>query len=288
MVKLSIIMPAYNESATIVHAIAQVLRVDYPCPVELIVVNDGSSDGTAELLEAYGDRDVLVVNHPRNLGKGAAVRTGVARSTGTHMIIFDADLEYAPSDIPAMLQHVLDGRADHVFGARVFGFNTRYPSFRFATGGRLLTLAANLLFDSCLTDMHTCLKLVPIGDFEALRLTESGFGLDTELTARLIRGGVRPYEVPISYNGRSFQEGKKISWSDGLRCLAILTKVRAERVPQALPARPAVRVPFPAEYLLPVPATATNRDSRRASGLHAEIPVRPVGEADSNDAAVAM
>jgi len=150
----------------------------------------------------------------------------------------DADLEYSPTDIPLMLEPVLDGRADHVFGTRVFGLNTRYPSFRFAMGGRALTFAANVLYDSCLTDMHTCLKLVPVEDFRVLTLTEDGFGLDTELTARLIRGGVRPYEVPVSYNGRTVADGKKIAWRDGVRCLSILAKVRAERQPQALATTP--------------------------------------------------
>ncbi|MEC3980059.1 glycosyltransferase family 2 protein [Amycolatopsis sp. H20-H5] len=293
MVKLSIVMPAYNESATIVLAIERVLQVDYPCPVELIVVDDGSSDDTAALLERFTARGLRLVRHPRNLGKGAAVRTGVEHSTGTHMIIFDADLEYSPSDIPAMLRPVLDGRADHVFGARIFGFNTRYTSFRFAAGGRALTLVANLLYDSCLTDMHTCLKLLPVEDFQTLRLSEDGFGLDTELTARLIRGGVRPYEVPISYNGRSFEEGKKIGWRDGVHCLSILTKVRAERFPQALPApsaRAAVAESFPGKYVLPMTGTTGDRAEGgwRVTGPHPEVQVLPTGEADTDDAAVAI
>ena len=232
--KLSIVMPVYNESRTIVSAIERVLAVDYPCPVELIVVDDGSVDDTGERVRPYTLPGLRLIRHPRNLGKGAAVRTGVQEATGSHMIILDADLEYSPADIPAMLRPVLDGRSDHVFGARVFGLNTRYPSFRFALGGRVLTFAANLLYDSCLTDMHTCLKLLPVADFRVLRLSEDGFGLDTELTARLIRGGVRPYEVPVSYDGRSFAQGKKIGWRDGVRCLTILTRVRAERHPQAL------------------------------------------------------
>ncbi len=234
MVKLSIVMPVFNEGKTILSAIERVLAVDYPCPVELITVDDGSADRTPEVLETLTERGVHVVRHTVNRGKGAAVRTGVAHATGTHMIILDADLEYSPADIPAMLAPVLDGRADHVFGTRVFGINTRYQSFRFAMGGRALTLAANILFDCCLTDMHTCLKLLPIADFRVLTLTQNGFGLDTELTARLIRGGVRPFEVAVSYDGRSFADGKKIGWRDGLQCLSILGRVRMERTPQAL------------------------------------------------------
>jgi glycosyltransferase involved in cell wall biosynthesis len=234
MARLSIVMPVYDEAATIVAAIDRVLDVDFPCPVEMIVVDDGSKDTTAALLEPMGERGVRVVRHSRNLGKGAAVRTGVDLASGTHLIVLDADLEYSPGDIPTLLAPVLSGVSDHVFGSRVFGVNTRFQSYRFAIGGRATTLAANLLYDSCLTDMHTCLKLLPVADFRALELTEDGFGLDTELTARLLRAGVRPFEVPVSYNGRSMSEGKKISWQDGVRCIAILAKVRGARRPQVI------------------------------------------------------
>ena len=174
MIELSIVMPVFNEAATIINAIERVLAVDYPCRVELIVVDDGSTDGTARLLREYGDRGVTVMCHPVNRGKGAAVVTGVRGATGTHVVILDADLEYTPNDIPALLAPVLDGTADHVFGSRVFGLNTRFPSFRFAMGGRATTAAANLLFDSCLTDMHTCLKLVPLEQFRELSLAQQG------------------------------------------------------------------------------------------------------------------
>jgi hypothetical protein len=127
--------------------------------------------------------------------------------------------------------------ADHVFGARVFGFRTRFPSYRFAMGGRLTTAAANLVFDSCLTDMHTCLKLVPLEHFRCLALVQQGFGLDTELTAMMLRAGIRPYEVPITYNGRTLDQGKKISWLDGLSCLRILMSVRMRKA-ATLPSGP--------------------------------------------------
>jgi dolichol-phosphate hexosyltransferase len=278
---LSIVMPVYNESATVVTAIERVLSVDYPCPVELIVVDDGSSDSTPLLLEDLVGRGVRVVHHERNLGKGAAVRTGVKLASGTHLIILDADLEYSPADIPALLSPVVAGAADHVFGCRVFGMHTQFQSFRFAIGGRLLTLAANVLFDSCLTDMHTCLKLLPLSDFRSLPLSQDGFGLDTELTARLLRSGVRPYEVPVTYHGRRFEQGKKISWRDGFACLGILIKVRAQRRPSldlaherafiaaglaaAWPAGGAVPAPRPADGAVPAP--------RPAMPLAVEIPV---------------
>jgi glycosyltransferase involved in cell wall biosynthesis len=255
MIELSIVMPVFNEAATITNAIDRVLAVDYPCRVELIVVDDGSTDGTARLLRRYTDEGVVVTCHPINRGKGAAVVTGVRRATGTHVLILDADLEYTPQDIPALLAPVLDGIADHVFGVRVFGLNTRFPSFRFAMGGRATTTAANLLFDSCLTDMHTCLKLVPLEQFRQLSLAQEGFGLDTELTAMMLRSGVRPYEVPITYNGRTLDEGKKIGWRDGVECLRILLTVRLRK-----PATLAVG-PFGMPELVLMP-TASHRDLR--------------------------
>jgi glycosyltransferase involved in cell wall biosynthesis len=260
---LSIVMPVYNESATIVRAVNRVLAVDYPCPMELIVVDDGSTDTTLELLRPFTDLGVTTVCHPTNRGKGAAVRNGVRRSTGTHVIILDADLEYSPSDIPGLLIPVLNGVTDHVFGTRVFGLNTRFPSYRFAKGGRFTTAVANVLFDSCITDMHTCLKLIPAKHFRALTLSEKGFGLDTELTAKMLRAGVRPYEVPVSYYGRTCGEGKKITWRDGVQCLWILVVVRL-RKPDKLPAAtdesvgvvvplPAASVPTPAPRLFERP-----------------------------------
>lgn len=235
MTFLSIIMPVYNEARTICRAVEEVLAVEYPCPTELIVVDDGSTDDTRALLLPYESRGVRLSFHDVNQGKGAAVRTGVDRAQGSHLIIVDADLEYAPRDIAAMLVPVIEGRSDHVFGSRIFGLHTRFHSFRFAVGGRATTLVANVLYDSCLTDMHTCLKLLPVSDFRELGLAENGFGLDTQLTARLLRAGVRPFEIPISYHGRSHAEGKKIGWLDGVRCLAILLTVRFSPKPKLRP-----------------------------------------------------
>jgi glycosyltransferase involved in cell wall biosynthesis len=229
MTTLSIVMPVYNESATIERALERVLAVEYPCGIELVVIDDGSTDLTPQLLSPFADRrDVKIIRHVVNRGKGAAVRTGIQEASGTHVIILDADLEYSPSDIPSMLTPVLTGVADHVFGTRVFGLNTRFPSYRFAMGGRFTTAAANVLFDSCLTDMHTCLKLVPLQDLRRMVFSETGFGLDTELTAKLLRAGVRPYEVPVTYNGRTVLEGKKLSWWDGVECLRILARTRMQ------------------------------------------------------------
>lgn len=250
-VRLSIVMPAYNEAATIDAAIDSVLAVDYPCAVELIVVDDGSTDATQDILATYSDR-VHVLRHPRNLGKGAALLTGMATATGTHLIPFDADLEYDPEDIPALLGPVLSGYTDVVYGTRLFGANTVYQSYRYAMGNRFTTLAANVLFDSYLNDLHTCLKLVPLNVLRACTLRETGFGLDTEITARLLQQGIRPFEVPVRYFARTHAEGKKITWRDGVSCLQILGRVRFRRNARTGPTRPA---PHTAPPLRPVTTT---------------------------------
>jgi glycosyltransferase involved in cell wall biosynthesis len=229
--RLSIVMPAHNEERLIARAVQRVLAVSLPVPAELIVVDDGSTDRTFEVLQSMDHPDLSVHRHPVNLGKGTAVITGAAVATGTHLLVFDADLEYDPRDIPKLLEPVISGRATVVYGNRMFGMNTVYPSFRYALGNRVTTFAANVMFDSCVSDLHTCQKLIPLAEFRGLRLTESGFGLDTELTAELLRRGVRPYEVAVSYFGRSRSEGKKITWRDGVKCLSVLGRVRMRRTP---------------------------------------------------------
>ena len=231
-VKLSILMPVYNESPTIEHAIESVLGTDYPCDVELIVVDDGSTDGTAEKLAQIDDPRAVVRRHPRNLGKGAALHTAASVATGTHIVPFDADLEYQPSDLPLLLDPVIRGRCDIVFGTRLFGANTMYLSYRHAMGNRMLTLAANLLFNAYLSDMHTCLKLVPLELFQIMDLEENGFGLDTEITAKILKVGLRPFEIPVTYHSRSFAHGKKITWRHGIECLRVLARVRFRRAPR--------------------------------------------------------
>lgn len=227
--RLSIVMPVFNEGAFIGEAIREVLRVEYPCPVELIVVDDGSTDATPLELALIDDARVRVHRQPTNLGKGAAVRAGAQLATGTHILPFDADMEYSPADIPRLLGPVIAGRYDVVYGTRLFGSNTVYHSYRYAAANRAMTLAANILYDACLSDLHTCLKLVPLDLFRSLPLREAGFGLDTEVTASLLRLGVRPFEVPVSYHSRTHAEGKKINWRDGVACLQILGRVRFSR-----------------------------------------------------------
>jgi glycosyltransferase involved in cell wall biosynthesis len=229
---LSIIMPTYNEGPTIRRAVRQVLSASYPCRTELIVVDDGSSDGTAEQLDGLSCDRLKVCRHSRNMGKGAALMTGMSLASGTHMVPFDADLEYSPADVARMLEPVLDGRTEVVYGTRLFGLNTVYHSFRYKMGNRATTLAANLLFDSAVTDMHTCLKLLPLALVRRMRLVELGFGMDTEITANVLKMGYRPFEVPVAYYARSHLQGKKINWRDGLQCLRILARVRVANLLQ--------------------------------------------------------
>jgi dolichol-phosphate hexosyltransferase len=224
--KLSILMPSYNEGGTIVQAITEILNTDYPCRIELIVVDDGSTDETGLLLSRIRDDRVIVHRHPVNKGKGAALLSAASLATGTYLIPFDADLEYVAKDIPRLLEPVLSGRCSVVYGTRLFGYNTVYQSYRYALGNRLLTFLAGILFNASLNDLHTCLKLIPAAMLKELRCREVGFGLDTEVTAMLLRRGVRPFEVPVSYHSRSHAQGKKITWRDAIRCVWILLRVR--------------------------------------------------------------
>ena len=225
-IKLSILMPSYNEGGTIVQAVSEILNTDFPCGIELIVVDDGSTDKTEILLSQIRDDRFIVCRHPVNKGKGAALLSAASLATGTHLLPFDADLEYAAADIPRLLGPVLSGRCSVVYGTRLFGYNTVYQSYWYARGNRLLTFLANILFNASLTDLHTCLKLIPAVMLKDLRLREIGFGLDTEVTAMLLRRGIRPFEVPVSYHGRSHAQGKKITWRDAIECVWILVRVR--------------------------------------------------------------
>ncbi len=236
-VKLSILMAVYNEEKTITRVIEEILRAKFPCEIELIVVDDGSTDRTPMLLSQIDDPRVTMLGHPANQGKGAAVLDAASLATGTHILPFDADLEYEPEDILRMLEPVLKGRCDVVYGARLFGCNTVYQSYLYAVGNRLLTRLANVLYNAHLTDLHTCLKLMPLLMLRSLNLRERGFGLDSEITANLLRLGIRPFEIPVSYYGRSHAEGKKIKWRDAVACAWILFRVRLRTKSSRKPAR---------------------------------------------------
>jgi len=224
-VKLSILMPVYNEVRTVATVIKRVLDVHYPCDFELVVVDDGSRDGTADVLARLDDPRVIVHIHPRNRGKGAAVRTASTFATGTHVVMCDADLEYAPEDLPVLLRPVLAGEAEVVFGTRTFGSHTAY-SFWYVIGNKAVTLFANALFDSWISDLETCFKLMPLPTYRELDVRSAGFGMEAEVTGKLLRRGIRPYEVPISYRARGREEGKKLTWKDGVQALWILSKIR--------------------------------------------------------------
>ncbi len=226
--KLSILMPVYNEESRISHALKQALAVSYQCPIEMVVVNDGSTDGTAAALGAVSDERVRVVHHERNRGKGAAIRTAAEQATGDFLVILDADLEYDPEDIPKLLAPVIDGRAEVVFGSRSFGSHSAF-SFWYVMGNKAVTLAANVLFNSYISDVETCFKMMPAQMYRGLAIRSHGFGMEAEVTGKLLRRGIRPYEVPISYHARSREEGKKITAWDGVEALWILTRERARR-----------------------------------------------------------
>jgi glycosyltransferase involved in cell wall biosynthesis len=229
-VKLSILMPVYNEESRISHALKQALAVDYPCPIEMVVVNDGSSDGTAAALTGVTDERVRVINHERNRGKGAAIATAAAHASGDFLVILDADLEYDPEDIPRLLAPIIDGRTNVVFGSRSFGSHSAF-SFWYVMGNKAVTLAANILYNSYISDVETCLKLMPVSMFRELAIRSDGFGMEAEVTGKLLRRGIRPYEVPISYHARSREEGKKITAWDGVEALWILSRERVRRKP---------------------------------------------------------
>jgi len=223
--KLSILMPVYNEEERIADAVKQALDVSYPCDIELVIVDDGSRDGTAEALDRLDDSRLRIVRHDRNQGKGAAIRTAVEHAGGEYMVILDADLEYDPQDIPRLLQPVLDGQATVVYGNRQFGSHSAY-SFWYVIGNKAVTTAANLLFNSYIGDLETCFKLLPVELYRSLGIRSHGFGMEAEVTGKLLRRRIRPYEVPISYRARTREEGKKITWRDGVEALWILTRER--------------------------------------------------------------
>lgn len=225
--KLSVLMPVYNEARTVELAAKRLLDVAFPCDVELVVVDDGSTDGTAEKVEALRATDdrVVVAHHPANRGKGAAVRTAADHATGDYLLVYDADLEYPPEQIPKLLEPVLAGETDVVYGTRVFGGTSAY-TYWYVLGNRGVTTAANILFNAYITDLSTCFKLLPLPLYRELRIKEDGFGADPELTAKLLKRGIRPFEIPITYRSRTRAEGKKITWRHGFEALWVLLRVR--------------------------------------------------------------
>ncbi|MBI5879422.1 MAG: glycosyltransferase family 2 protein [Chloroflexi bacterium] len=223
--KLSIIIPAYNEKSTIAEIIERVKAT--PFEKEIIVVDDGSTDGTREILQQrQSDGIVQVIYRAKNGGKGAAVRDGFERASGDILLIQDADLEYDPREYQTLLQPIFEGKASVVYGSRFLGGPRRAMFFSHMLGNKLLTLVTNVLYDTILSDMETCYKVFKAEVVKGMPLKSRRFELEPEITARVLKKGIRIYEVPISYAGREFAEGKKITWRDGFIALWTLIRYR--------------------------------------------------------------
>jgi glycosyltransferase involved in cell wall biosynthesis len=229
--KLSVVIPVYNEHATLQELVSRVIAADLGLEREIILVDDGSTDGTRNLyptlVERWPREDIQVQLQEHNQGKGAALRAGFARATGDIVLIQDADLEYDPQDYPKLLAPILHGKADVVYGSRFVGSEAkRVLFFWHMVGNRLLTLLSNAMTNLNLTDMETCYKVFRAPVVRSLRLTSNGFTIEPELTAKVARGRWRIYEVGISYAGRDYSEGKKITWVDGFRALWAILRFR--------------------------------------------------------------
>jgi glycosyltransferase involved in cell wall biosynthesis len=230
--KLSIVMPAYNEIATIAESIRRALEAPTPIPMELVVVDDCSTDGTREYLRGLGDREgeaggrVKVLLHERNEGKGAAIRTALPHVTGDIVLIQDADLEYDPRDYGALLQPILEGRADVVFGNRFHGGAHRVLYFWHYVGNRIVTTLCNMVTNLNLTDMEAGYKVFRAEVLKRIRPRSGRFGIEPEMAVKVAKLGCRLYEVPIAYHGRTYAEGKKITWRDGVAALFHLIRYR--------------------------------------------------------------
>jgi len=221
---LSVVMPAYNERATIEEIIHRVLAV--PLRIELIVVDDASIDGTRDILQSLASAlSFKLLLQPRNRGKGAAIRRGFVEASGDIVVIQDADLEYSPEEYPELIELICSGRADVVYGSRFIG---RHRVFLFThyLGNRLLTGLTNMLYNTMLTDMETCFKAMRMDVLRSMTLRSERFGIEPELTAKIFKRGYRVYEVPITYDGRGYEEGKKITWKDGVVAVWTLLKYR--------------------------------------------------------------
>jgi glycosyltransferase involved in cell wall biosynthesis len=216
---ISVVVPVYNEVETVETTLRRVRSV--PLRLEIIAVNDASSDGTRQILEKLAAEGLVdrVVHHDKNRGKGAAIRSGVAAATGDALVVQDADLEYDPAELPALIKPISEGKADAVYGSRFQGGPRRVLYFWHSMGNRFLTLLSNMFTNLNLTDLETCYKVVRMDLIKRLPLKSNRFGFEVEITARLAQAHARIWELPISYSGRTYAEGKKITWRDGLAAL---------------------------------------------------------------------
>jgi len=224
--KLSIVMPVFNERNTIKEILRRVRQVDLgDLEREIVIVDDGSSDGTRDILSMEEDSGTRVIFHQENRGKGAAVRTGFAAASGDLIVIQDADLEYDPEDYPKLIEPVLKGKAQVVYGSRFTGPRKNMLFWHFV-GNRFLALMTNILYNTTLSDMETCYKLFTREALQGIELNSDHFEIEPEMTAKILKKKIRIFEVPISYAGREMEEGKKITWRDGIPALWTLIKYR--------------------------------------------------------------
>ncbi len=226
--KLTVIVPIFNERNTVVEIMRRMRAVDLPIDREFVLVDDGSTDGTRQVLQQLADSTARVVTHPKNQGKGAAIRSGLAHATGDLVLIQDADLEYDPEDWPKLLAPIFRGKATVVYGSRFTG-ERRNMLFLHWVGNRMLSLLTNVLYNTTLSDMETCYKLFDRSVLDRITIKSDRFDFEPEITAKVLRQGVRIYEVPISYAGREPNEGKKITWRDGFAAVSALVRFRFAR-----------------------------------------------------------
>ena len=224
---LTVITPVYNERATVAEVIRRMRAVELPVLLQIIVVDDGSNDGSDKVLGALEDSTVHVIRHGQNRGKGAAVRTGLSEARGDLVLIQDADLEYDPADVPALVEPIARGAADVVFGSRLRGGRPqRAHMFWHLVGNRCLSLLTNVLYNTTLSDMETGYKAFRTEVLRSLELHRNSFAVEPEITAKVCKRKLRIYELPISYYGRSYAEGKKITWRDGFGAVSVLVSER--------------------------------------------------------------
>jgi len=224
---LSLIVPVFNEQSSVCEILCDLIAMETNFRYEIIVINDGSTDASSEIINRLEHLlHIRYVNLKVNQGKGHAVRAGISLASYSHTLIFDADLEYSAFDIPRLMVPIMAGRADFVYGVRIRGINNLQPSYLYAVGRKFITTIANVIYGSAISDLYTCLKLLPTEFLREILLVENGFGLDAEISCQMLRNGFRPFEIPVSYIGRTHAQGKNIKFGDALVCLAVILKKR--------------------------------------------------------------